>query len=980
MKFSAAADKKSAEEPSNYTLGSYSGSKTPVLVDDKTVVLTLDPEQAKLLQQESKTLTVANIVSGKDSTKKFQTFSGQVNFLDLTIPQALSAKLIGPGKVEVTFNEPVHTKTQTGFLIDGGQYSVTVANETPDNFATKTIILNTGNLSAGTHTITVNPDGDKKVEDGAGLYVAKTDIQFTVTEDKVAPVLVSGTASDQSSVVLTFDEQISGIAAGKVYHTAPGVSAYTHDTAATPVPGSGGKQWTIKFNGPLPTGNLTLYVAKEAVQDNFNNKNSQVLSTTVSVVSDTVKPTVSELKVVSANSLTLAFSEDVNGASTKANYKVTDSNGQPVAFTVGPFDSTTKKVAINFSPGLKEGATYNIEVTGITDKAVIPNLMDKYTSSFTVTDKSQPEVTEKGIYDNTNRKITVFFSEPMNGLELIDKSKYTLQVGSTIQVQLPSDAIVVAGPNNSSVSITLPSVVNDNAGNNIVDKITHVIVGQLSDLAGNKTKKVFTTVEVSPNVGEIDNGTVVPNSAITVDTRTVKFSIKKPLKTIIAADFTVNGKDVEHAQYQNKTLADGSYGAEIILTIPADQVWTTSTRPEIKTKNPDNALKSESLYGDKFKKNELLATSADGVAPVLADTNSDGKVDGKDLKFDLNADNKVEKITVTFSEELKSGTVSIDDFQVDGHSIGNVTLDKGNAVVIQLSKVGNNDELYTVRFVGAVSDTNGNVFEGKGVALENASVVVPPADKTTLNTAITEAGKLVETDYSTGWAEFQAALNAAKTVQSNKDATKAEVEKAVADLGTATKALVKKPVTVDKTALDTAITEAGKLVEADYSTGWAEFQTALNAAKTVQSNKDATKAEVEKAVADLGTATKALVKKPVTVDKTALDTAITEAGKLVEADYSTGWAEFQTALNAAKTVQSNKDATKAEVEKAVADLGTATKALVKKPVTVDKTALDTAITEAGKLVEADYSTGWAEFQTALNAAKTVQSNKDATKA
>ncbi|TQR32592.1 Ig-like domain-containing protein [Brevibacillus brevis] len=838
IQFTQAVDKDTATNVANYTIAGAT-KKSATLTDSKTVTLTLDPASTVALNQTTVTFGVQNVKSA-DEKVTIPAFSGKVSFLDLTLPTVTSAKQVGPGLVQVFFSEPV--EATSGFLLDGGKYSVTISKKDP---ATNSIILATGSLALGEHTITVNPDGDKNVVDGAGLKVSTSDVKFTVSQDTTAPVLTSAVANSQKEVILTFDEAITSLDPSAVYHTA-NIKEY-QATEASAVPGSNDKQWKVTFTNPLPTGTVAINVAKEAIQDNFGNKNSKVLSATVTISADTVKPTVTELKVVDTSQVTLTFSEDVTGANVKSNYKVTDKDGKVVTgFTVTYLN---KKATLMFNPALKEGASYTVELTGVKDTAVVPNEIDKYTSTFTVGDTTPP-VVQSGLYDKPNHKITIFFSEAINGTDLLDKSKYTLVAGAT-QVALPSDATVAVGPNNTSVNITIPAVVKDRNGNDITNAIDKVIVGQVSDLAGNKTAKVYSEISVATTAGDI---TVVADSALTLDTKTVQFAVKKPLKSIKATDFRVDGKAVEFADFENKSLTDGTYGSVITLKVAKDKAFATDAKPPVTVVAQDTL----SVYGDKFPLT-FTVTPNDGVAPVLADVNGDNKVDGKDLKFKLNADNKVEKITVTFSEALKSGTVSIDDFQVDGHSIGNVALDNENVVVIELSKAGNNDELYTVRFVGAVSDKNGNVFEGKGVALENASVVVP-VDKTTLDTAITEAGKLVEADYSTGWAEFQAALNAAKAVQSNKDATKADVEKAVADLNTATKALVKKPVAVDKTALDNAITEADKLVEADYSAGWAEFQTALNAAKTVQSNKDATKADVEKAVADLGVATKALVK------------------------------------------------------------------------------------------------------------------------
>ncbi|WP_052461886.1 S-layer homology domain-containing protein [Sporosarcina koreensis] len=70
---------------------------------------------------------------------------------------------------------------------------------------------------------------------------------------------------------------------------------------------------------------------------------------------------------------------------------------------------------------------------------------------------------------------------------------------------------------------------------------------------------------------------------------------------------------------------------------------------------------------------------------------------------------------------------------------------------------------------------------------------------------------------------------------------------------------------------------------------------------------------------------------PGSVDKTALNAAITAANALNESEYTAGtWANFQTALTAAKNTAANATATAAQVTKATSDLNAAKAALVKK--------------------------------------------------
>ena len=139
---------------------------------------------------------------------------------------------------------------------------------------------------------------------------------------------------------------------------------------------------------------------------------------------------------------------------------------------------------------------------------------------------------------------------------------------------------------------------------------------------------------------------------------------------------------------------------------------------------------------------------------------------------------------------------------------------------------------------------------------------------------------------------------------------------------------------VNKADLTAAITQAEALNADDYTAeSWADLQTALATAKTVEGNTDATQAQVNEALAALQSARKALVDAPApSVDKSDLTAAITEAEQLQEKDYTPeSWADLQTALATAKTVEGNADATQTQVNEALAALQGAVKALVDAP-------------------------------------------------
>ena len=271
------------------------------------------------------------------------------------------------------------------------------------------------------------------------------------------------------------------------------------------------------------------------------------------------------------------------------------------------------------------------------------------------------------------------------------------------------------------------------------------------------------------------------------------------------------------------------------------------------------------------------------------------------------------------------------------------------------------------------------------------------ADINALNDALTEAGQKVETDYTAEtWGPFAEALTAARNVKKALDdgekVSKKDVQDATKALVAAMNALVEKepeplvrPSQADIEALNNAVAEADKKVEADYTVkSWEAFAKALKAAKDVQEalkeeNNEVTKDQVVDATEELINKTEALENKP-GVNKTALKAAIEAAEEKHQMDYTAEtWYPFLAALVTARNVDADDNALQSKVDAATERLVAKTNALVLKPTEkVDKTELKAAIDAAEAKKEADYTAEtWAPFAAALKAAKDTYANETA---
>ncbi len=179
---------------------------------------------------------------------------------------------------------------------------------------------------------------------------------------------------------------------------------------------------------------------------------------------------------------------------------------------------------------------------------------------------------------------------------------------------------------------------------------------------------------------------------------------------------------------------------------------------------------------------------------------------------------------------------------------------------------------------------------------------------------------------------FKQVVDEAQAVYDNADATQEEVDAAAVKLEEAQKALVNK---ADKTALESAIAEAEKVDADKYTKETVDaLNKALDAAKKVDADDNATQSEADAALKALNEAIKGLKAKEEnptpnptpSVDKSQLKAAVDAADALQKGSASdASWKAFTDALNKAKDVLNDDDATQQDVDAALKALQEAQK-------------------------------------------------------
>ena len=253
--------------------------------------------------------------------------------------------------------------------------------------------------------------------------------------------------------------------------------------------------------------------------------------------------------------------------------------------------------------------------------------------------------------------------------------------------------------------------------------------------------------------------------------------------------------------------------------------------------------------------------------------------------------------------------------------------------------------------------------------------------KTALSIAVEMAGNVTEADLENVVpavvTEFNAALEEARAILANDNATQEEVDASFARLATAMHML--EFLKGDKAELQDLVDSTAELVEGNYTEeSWSALQEALTNANTVLNNENAMQEEVDEAYDNLQAAINGLEEAEV-VDKSLLEAMVNKVLGLEEDKYiASSWQAMLPELEAAQEVLGNEKATQAEVDEACDALTRGYLNLRLKP---NKDLLADLINKANGLNAASYTADtWAVVENEVIKAQAVLNNPEASEA
>ena len=482
---------------------------------------------------------------------------------------------------------------------------------------------------------------------------------------------------------------------------------------------------------------------------------------------------------------------------------------------------------------------------------------------------------------------------------------------------------------------------------------------------------------------------------------------KDALKAEIAKDPTVKGTD----KYKNATDAKKQAYDDALAEAKRIDAKEDATQAEVNKAKQDLANAAAALDGQPTDKDALKAEIAKDPT-VKADDKYKNATDEKKQAYDdalaeakrIDAKTDATQAEVNKAkQDLANAAAALDGQPTDKDALKaeiakdpTVKADDKYKNATENSKKAYDDALAEAKRIDAKTEaTQAEVNKAKE-DLANAAAALDgqPTDKDALKAEIAKDPTVkADSKYKNATDEkkeaYDKALEEAKKVDEKEDATQAEVNKAKQDLANAAAALDGQP--TDKDALKAEIAK-DPTVKADdkYKNATDEkkeaYDKALEEAKKVDEKEGASQAEVDKAKKDLEDAKNALDGQP--TNKDDLQSEVNKENDVKGDDKYKNATEdskkaYDDALQKAKDVLADSNASQADVDKAKKDLEDAAGALDGQP--TDKDALKAEIAKDPTVKDDDkYKNATDEkkeaYDKALEEAKKVDEKEGSTQA
>jgi len=723
VKFNKDMDKDSAETESFYSVKDKGGSTettlgsgSAALVDSKTVVISLDNAITdKLTNSSTAKVKVKKDIKAADGKKLAADKELDVVVQDGILPTVTKVEATGEKSIKLTFSEPIYggdtaTYTQGGtfdsnFVVKSGTYTYFVQNTTISG-VTVTLTLGTS-LIEGPIVVTVNKDGSTAtaVQDYAGYKVFKGESTFDYVKDtSVAVVSISSAKPNEVKVKFSKPVKASDL---RLFHSIKSVGAYCADVATTS--GNYVDEIAFTFQNAVPPGDITFFLVNSSTAGNelVDGYGVKVPDQTLTakVVADVTGPVVSSTELDTNVAYKITFDEALTSSSIdKKNITFKSvSDGKDVFYNLSN-DAARKVLTLSVPGNLADNTQYQVVVKNAED--MYGNKMAaEATFTFTTGDNTPPSVKNDDCYAvGSEGRIYVFFSEPMNEAQMLDKNNYAVATNNSISVlaSLGSDDTVTK-LSEKAVVIDMASAVNQPV----------VKIAPIMDLAGKRLGNSLDPVLVKNNIyGDQPNSSYIKAESVLIESakliakNKVKVTFDKELSSFANTDitFTTDGSvfDAIRVQAVESQVKNTDGKTEVVLVLDKDMATNATYTSANITCGSITTPNSVSVSGTKLQGGQGKQV-ADLVAPEVAKTTINGS-EVPSVIFTttaaLNVSGKVAKnanllINITFSEGIKSATLSTLTFKVEGYTVIGISNGSDSNVVTITARANDDVTPYT---------------------------------------------------------------------------------------------------------------------------------------------------------------------------------------------------------------------------------------------------------------------------------------------
>ncbi|WP_175498843.1 Ig-like domain-containing protein [Paenibacillus sp. NFR01] len=395
----------------------------PAVVSAKAI----SPTSVEVTFDDKTTTTVtpaAALVEGVPTNVAF-TYKGFSYSVSVTLaaPAVTSVSIVNSKQLKIQFNSPVNTDTvldANGELLnnvvtlDGTALVAATSDASFDDAKlVLTVTLTTGLVKDTEHTLTVD-----NVQNAQAVKFPRYSVAFKAAEAVVPSIksLTSVTKNDVTrNVTIEFTEPVSFNSIKVNGKFVSGVA--TADS-------NYGAKYTLTTSEDLTTGQ-TYSVEVNGLKDGFNNLAQNIITTSVAVVRDTVKPTFT-VAAVNEKTLDVKFDKSMSSSVAVDSFTVTyvDVTGATktaVQTQLPTLKSDGKTFRITLATDVFEGNTslttkdLKVAVANVAD--TLGNVVDSKTATVTINrDATKPTISAVKVVPGTSNTLTVDFSEPVTGI------------------------------------------------------------------------------------------------------------------------------------------------------------------------------------------------------------------------------------------------------------------------------------------------------------------------------------------------------------------------------------------------------------------------------------------------------------------------------------------------------------------------------------------------------------------------------------